>query len=330
MARSFLNFAGVASLAAERHRAGGAAGRVQHLVLQLLAAAGVRLPGDLVVVGDRRQVLARPLDRCRDRAEDVRDRLGAARAPRASPCPASLGGHQPRPGRAPTWSTAGRTARWPTTGSRSARRLRQLRVEEVRLRQCRQRQPVPGHHLHAPTAPATSWPRATPVKQVSRARTGSSRSRSPTPASSTWTADQRLRAVLRGVQLLGQAGRQPPGVHPDAVDRGAGPDGDGGRDRRRACRRASYAIDFDMYSGATGSSPVSFSVRGHPAVRDRPVRPAAAAGGHRRVPADRVRLADADQPQLSTAASTTASGTITYSFTLTCDPLPGQTCPRDA
>jgi RHS repeat-associated protein len=92
-----------------------------------------------------------------------------------------------------------------------------------------------------------------------------------------------------------------------------------------ALSAGSYAIDFDMYSGATGSSPVSFSSQGIPPF---------AMGLYVPQPPPVVSnvypptgyISPTLTPQLSTVAST-QSGTITYSFSITCAPLPGQTCP---
>jgi RHS repeat-associated protein len=85
----------------------------------------------------------------------------------------------------------------------------------------------------------------------------------------------------------------------------------------------SYVIDFDMYSGATGSSPVSFSSNYIPPF---PV------GLYVPEPAPVVSavypptgyISPTLQQQLSTSA--TGSGTLTYDFTMTCAPLTGQTC----
>jgi RHS repeat-associated protein len=85
----------------------------------------------------------------------------------------------------------------------------------------------------------------------------------------------------------------------------------------------SYAIDFDMYSGATGSSPVSFSSN---------YIPPFAMGLYVPEPPPVISqvypptgyVSPTLQQQLSTSA--TGSGTLTYDFTMTCEPLTGQTC----
>ena len=84
-------------------------------------------------------------------------------------------------------------------------------------------------------------------------------------------------------------------------------------------------IDFDMYSGATGVVPGVVLLAGHPALRDRPLRAAAAAGGQRRVPADRVHRLDRCSRSCRRRVDRNRHASPT-SFTLTCEPLPGTTC----
>ncbi len=88
----------------------------------------------------------------------------------------------------------------------------------------------------------------------------------------------------------------------------------------------SYAIDFDMYRGATGSSPVSFFSEGVQPLAvglDVPQPPPAVTGVY---PPDGYST-PTDTPELSTTAFSTTGTTITYQFALTCHPLPGTTCP---
>jgi RHS repeat-associated protein len=88
----------------------------------------------------------------------------------------------------------------------------------------------------------------------------------------------------------------------------------------------SYAIDFDMYKDATGSSPVSFFSEGIPVLSiglDVPQPPPAVT---RVYPPDGY-VSPTDLPELSTTAESTTGTTITYQFSLTCDPLPGTLCP---
>jgi RHS repeat-associated protein len=88
----------------------------------------------------------------------------------------------------------------------------------------------------------------------------------------------------------------------------------------------SYAIDFDMYAGAAGSSPMSFLSQG--------VAPFAV-GLYVPQPPPVVTavypptgfISPTVTPELSTTASSTTGSTITYKFSLTCQPLPGSVCP---
>ena len=87
-----------------------------------------------------------------------------------------------------------------------------------------------------------------------------------------------------------------------------------------------YAIDFDMYKDATGSSPVSFISEGIPVFAiglDVPQPPPAVTGVY---PPDGY-VSPTDLPELSTTAVSTTGTTITYQFSLTCHPLPGTLCP---
>jgi large repetitive protein len=88
----------------------------------------------------------------------------------------------------------------------------------------------------------------------------------------------------------------------------------------------SYAINFDMYAGATGSSPTSFLSQGIPTF---------AVGLYVPQPPPVVTavypptgfISPTVTPELSTTAFSTTSTSITYEFSLTCQPLPGSTCP---
>ena len=85
----------------------------------------------------------------------------------------------------------------------------------------------------------------------------------------------------------------------------------------------SYAINFDMYSGATGSSPVSFKSQGiapYAIGLFVPEPPPVVSA----VYPPTGYISPTLRQQLSTSA--TATGTITYSFKLTCEPVTGQTC----
>jgi RHS repeat-associated protein len=88
----------------------------------------------------------------------------------------------------------------------------------------------------------------------------------------------------------------------------------------------SYAIDFDMYAGATGSSPVSFLSQGIApfAVGLYVPQPPPVVTG---VYPPTGYVSPTNTPELSTTASSTTNSSITYDFQLTCDPLPGTGCP---
>jgi RHS repeat-associated protein len=88
----------------------------------------------------------------------------------------------------------------------------------------------------------------------------------------------------------------------------------------------SYALDFDMYKNATGSSPVSFFSEGIPVLAvglSVPQPPPAVTG----VYPPSGYATSTDTPELSTTAFSTTGSSITYHFTVTCDPLPGTVCP---
>ena len=91
----------------------------------------------------------------------------------------------------------------------------------------------------------------------------------------------------------------------------------------------SYAIDFDMFANATSSSPVSFSSQGTAPFAiglSIPQPPPVVSN----VYPPNGYVAPTVTPQLSTTASSSTGGTITYDFTLTCQPLPGEVCPATA
>jgi RHS repeat-associated protein len=90
-----------------------------------------------------------------------------------------------------------------------------------------------------------------------------------------------------------------------------------------ALAAGNYKIIYSMYSGATGGSPVSFTSQG---IQD--LQTGLTVPNPPPVVADVYPptgfVSSTLQQQLSTSA--TGDGTITYDFTLTCEPLPGQTC----
>ena len=87
-----------------------------------------------------------------------------------------------------------------------------------------------------------------------------------------------------------------------------------------------YVIDFDMYANANTSSPVSFLSQGIAPFAiglHVPQPPPVVTGVY---PPDGY-ISSTVTPELSTSAFSTTGSSITYQFTLSCDPLPGETCP---
>jgi RHS repeat-associated protein len=163
-----------------------------------------------------------------------------------------------------------------------------------------------------------------PVKLVEPGQNGAFAIKVTNTGSSTWTASNGYELSYRAYNAQGRLVADHPVFTPmpSTVGPGATVTVDATVD---ALPAGSYAIDFDMYSGATGSSPVSFSSQGIPPF---------AIGLYVPQPPPVVSnvypptgyVSPVLNPQLSTKAST-QSGTISYSFSITCAPLPGQTCP---
>jgi RHS repeat-associated protein len=165
---------------------------------------------------------------------------------------------------------------------------------------------------------------ATPVKQVEPGQNGQFAIKVTNTGASTWTASNGYELSYRAYNSAGKLVANHPVFTPmpSTVAPGQTVTVNGTID---ALAAGSYAIDFDMYSGATGSSPVAFSAEGIPPFAIGlyvPQPPPVVSNVYPPTGYVSPTLA----PQLSTVAST-ASGTITYSFSITCDPLPGQTCP---
>ena len=164
----------------------------------------------------------------------------------------------------------------------------------------------------------------TPVKQVLPGQNGQFAIKVTNTGASTWTPSNGYALSYEGYNSAGQLVANHPVFTPmpatvapgQTVTVNATVD---------ALPAGSYAINFDMYSGATGSNPVSFKSQG--------IQPYAI-GLYVPQPPPVVStvypptgyISPTLTPQLSTLAST-ASGTISYSFSITCNPLPGQTCP---
>ncbi len=161
-----------------------------------------------------------------------------------------------------------------------------------------------------------------PIVDVTPSQKGTFAIRVTNTGSSTWTTSNGYEVSYRAYNSAGKLVADHPvfTAMPSTVAPGQTVTVDTVVD---ALPAGSYAIDFDMYSGAPGS-PVSFSSQG--------IAPFAV-GLYIPQPPPTVSavypptgyIAPTLAPQLSTVAST-GSGTITYSFTVTCKPLSDQTC----
>ena len=251
VAKSFLKFGSVSSSLTNDTVLGRPAGRVQLLVLQLLAADGGGVPGHLVLVG---RPGTSPTRARRPAAAIGTKSFATGWVPlgsTVSPCPAAWEGIQPERGRARSWSTAGRTARrrttaWPwarrpptATGGRSSPRS----TPPTGTRSCRS--PTP------PTGPATSLASSQPVQQVSPTQNGEIAIKVTNTGLGHLDPDQRLRAVLRGrttPRASWSASHPVFTPMPSTVAPGASVTVDA---KVNELPVGSYAIDFDMYANAT-------------------------------------------------------------------------------
>ena len=164
-----------------------------------------------------------------------------------------------------------------------------------------------------------------PVKQVWPNQNGTLAIKVTNTGSSTWTASNGYELSYRAYNAAGKLVASHPVFTPmpSTVAPGATVTVNATVDELPA---GSYALDFDMYSGATGSSPVSFSSQG--------IAPFAV-GLYIPQPPPTVTavypptgyISPTTTPQLSTSAFSSTGGTISYKFTLTCAPLPGTVCP---
>lgn len=163
-----------------------------------------------------------------------------------------------------------------------------------------------------------------PVVQVTPGSAGKLAIKVTNTGSSTWTPTNGYELSYRAYNSAGHPVADHPVFTPmpSTVAPGATVTVDATVD---ALTAGSYALDFDMYSGATGSSPVSFSSQGIPpfGVGLYVVQPPPPITG---VYPPTGYVSPTLTPQLSTTAST-SSGTLSYKFTITCDPLPGEVCP---
>lgn len=164
-----------------------------------------------------------------------------------------------------------------------------------------------------------------PVKQVWPNQNGTFAIKVTNTGSSTWTTSNGYELSYRAYNSAGKLAADHPVFTPmpSTVAPGATVTVNATVDELPA---GTYALDFDMYSAATGSSPVSFSSQGIPPF---------AVGLYIPQPPPTVTavypptgyISPTTTPQLSTSAFASTGGTVTYQFTLTCAPIAGTVCP---
>jgi YD repeat-containing protein len=162
----------------------------------------------------------------------------------------------------------------------------------------------------------------TPVANVTPTGNGKIAVKVTNTGSSTWTSSNGYEISYRAYNARGQEVANHPvfTAMPSTVSPGQTVTVDVAVNSLPA---GSYALDFDMYSGATGSSPVSFSSQGiapYAMGLSVPEPPPVVSAVYPPTGFTSTTL----QQQLSTSA--TGDGTLKYDFTLTCEPLAGQTC----
>jgi large repetitive protein len=162
-----------------------------------------------------------------------------------------------------------------------------------------------------------------PVTQITPTQNGKIAIKVTNTGASTWTPTNGYELSYRAYNAKGQKVADHPVFTPmpASVAPGGSVTVDAVVDKLPV---GNYAIDFDMYAGATGSSPISFSSQG--------IAPFAVGLAVAQPPPvinsvypPTGYISPTVTPELSTSAS--SSGTITYQFTITCEPLPGTTCP---
>ncbi|MGH3408649.1 MAG: DNRLRE domain-containing protein, partial [Streptosporangiaceae bacterium] len=165
-----------------------------------------------------------------------------------------------------------------------------------------------------------------PVKQVTSTQNGELAVKVTNTGSSTWTPTNGYELSYEAYNSKGTRVANHPvfTAMPSTVAPGASVTLDVTIDKLPV---GDYVIDFDMFSGATGSSPVSFASEYVP-----PLAVGLVVADPMPVVNDAYPpsgfVSPTVTPQLSVAEySPPGSGTVTYSFSVTCDPLPDTTCP---
>jgi RHS repeat-associated protein len=168
-----------------------------------------------------------------------------------------------------------------------------------------------------------------PVEQVSPSQNGELAIKVTNTGATTWDADDGNGYEL-SYEVYGASGKLVAAAPvftplPSTVAPGASVVVDATVDKLPV---GSYAIDFDMYAKVNTSSPVSFLSQGIApfAVGLYVPQPPPVVTG---VYPPTGYISSTTTPQLSTTAFSTTGSSITYNFSLSCDPLPGQICPAD-
>src|SRR5450756_919372 len=165
----------------------------------------------------------------------------------------------------------------------------------------------------------------TPIKQVLPTQNGAFKIQVTNTGSSTWTSTNGYELSYRAYDSAGKIAADHPVFTAIPSGQTVAPGQTITLDAvvDALPNYAAYAIDFDMYSAANTSSALSFKSQG--------IQPFAIGIDILSSPIVLAvyppigYVSPTLRQQLSVVAST-ASGTITYSFTMTCAPLTGQTC----
>ena len=268
--------------------------------------------GDLVVVGDRGQVLAGALRGPRSGGRCSRP--GGCRSVHAVAVPGELGGLQPYQ----AWTEPGQRVDARHRGRQRAA-IGASTSDSYAWKKFASDSSSTGNLFLAITyttdGAATSW-RQRPPDERDADDGGVVRGHGDEHGASTWTTSNGYQ--MGSVAYNAQGGEVSNSLVYTPMPSTVAP---------------GQSVTVDVKVGRSGPAPTGSSsgctrlpvvrIAGHPGLRDRPVRPAAAAGGDRRVPPTGYTSTTLQQ-QLSTTA--TGTGTVTYAFTLTCEPLSGQTC----
>jgi RHS repeat-associated protein len=164
-----------------------------------------------------------------------------------------------------------------------------------------------------------------PVVQVTPTQNGALAVRVTNTGASTWTPANGYELSYEAYNAAGALVADHPvfTAMPSSVPPGATVTVDA---KVNALPIGTYAINFSMYSGATTSAPASFLAQGIaplPVELTVPQPPPVVSAVNPPTGYDSATV----NPELSATASSPAGTPVTYQFQLTCQPLPGTTCP---